>query len=109
MVGALYYGVAMAKLPSKTTTPISGLEPPIDRSNETLREIINDLLPLFKTANHFLLGALIIVFLFDVYAILTGIIKPSDRIVDRTVLIAFISATAAEISVIIIASIRKIK
>lgn len=99
----------MAKDPSKTTTPISGFETPIDRSNETLRQIVNDLLPLFKTANQFLLGALIIVFLFDCYTIHIGIVKPSERIVDRTVIIAFISATVAEISVIIIAAIKKIK
>ena len=99
----------MAKAPSNPSTPISGLEPPLDRHNETLQQIISDLLPLFKTANKFLLGSLILVFAFDVLTILTGIIKASDRLIDKTVVIAFISATAAEISVIIIASIRKIK
>lgn len=37
------------------------------------------------------------------------LVNPSDRIIDKTVVIAFISATAAEISVIVIASIKKIK
>jgi len=90
-------------------TPISALETPVDSGNETLHQIITDLLPLFRTANIFLLIALFFLFAFDCYTILTGKIEASQRIIDRTVVIAFISATAAEISVIIIAAIKKIK
>jgi hypothetical protein len=91
------------------TTPISNLEPSVDLSNETLGKIITDLLPLFKLANAFLLIALFLIFLFDCYALLADKIEPNQRIVDHSVIIAFIAATAAEISVIIMAAIRKLK
>lgn len=81
----------------------------INDSNDTLKEVIDDLLPLFRQANKFLLGALFIVFSSDIILLMAGYIKAQDRIVDRYIVLSFIAATAAEISIIIVTSIKKLK
>ena len=81
----------------------------ISTSNDTLKQIISDLLPLFRNANTYLLIALSVLFLSDVILLAMSKIDQSSRIIDKNVAMTLIGATAAEISVIIIAAIRKLK
>lgn len=90
-------------------TPLRDDDINVRHANDTLRGIIADLLPLFVNANKYLLAALAIVFLADIALLLAGKISPTERIIDRTVIMAFIAATATEISVIILASIKKLR
>ncbi len=77
--------------------------------NNRLHEIVMEILPLFKIANFTLVLMLIALTAIDVIFISTKIINPTDRIIGQEIVLAYIAATAAEISAIIIAAIAKFK
>lgn len=76
---------------------------------ETLKGIIEDVLPLFLRANVAVLAACAVLFAFDVGLLLLGKISPADRIIDQKVVLALIGATAAELSVIVVTAIKMLK
>jgi hypothetical protein len=78
-------------------------------SNETLKQIIDDILPLFVWGNISILSGLVLVYIMDNVLLLNGKINASERIIDKTVILSLIAATVAELSIIIIAAIKKLK
>lgn len=81
----------------------------ISDSNSTLRNVIDDIIPVFRTANIFLFLSLCVVFIVDLTLVALQITKPDQRIIDKSVIISLIGATAAQISVLIVAAIKKLK
>ena len=90
-------------------TPISMMEKNSHHINMVLSKVLGELTPLFIKGNLFIFGALIVVFAVDQIELMTGQIQPEQRIIDKSVVMALIGALAAEISVVMIAAIRKMK
>lgn len=87
--------------------PLTGDDINMGSNNETLRSIVNALVPLFKIANIFVFASICIFFASDMILLWNKTIDQSHRIIDKTVVIALITAVASELSVIIIATIKK--
>ncbi len=81
----------------------------ISEANEALRSVIADTLPIFRLANTALLVILFVALGIDVTLLVTHVIQPSDRLVNSSVVLALIAATAAEISAIIVAALAKFR
>lgn len=95
--------------PTAEGTPISILEKEVHHINMVLSKVLGELTPLFIKGNLFIFGALIVVFAVDQIELMTGQIQPQQRIIDKAVVMALIGALAAEISVVMIAAIKKMK
>jgi hypothetical protein len=100
--------IRVVELELKKSTPISSIDKNI-HINSVMDKIIGNLLPIFIIANLLLFVFIAVVFHFDRLSMIEGIIKPEDRLIDNKVIISLIAATATEISVLIIAAIKKMQ
>lgn len=95
--------------PISKATPVSTMETADTHINTVLSKVLGELTPLFIQGNLFIFGALIAIFACDQIELWAKQIKPEERIIDKAVVMALIAALAAEISVVMIAAIKKMK
>ncbi|MDA4846412.1 hypothetical protein [Hoeflea poritis] len=79
----------------------------VSEKERALAKIVGDTMPLFRKANNVLLIILGIALAVDIIYLWSGYIEADQRIISSTVIVTLIGATAAEISVIILAAIAK--
>jgi hypothetical protein len=87
---------------------VKSLEKDIKISDVNASLIIEKLLPHLERTVNFIIVLMVISLIIDTYLIINFNEKSYVRIIDRNVVIAFIAASAAKISVIIIAALAKI-